>query len=159
MRSASNQGFTLIELMVALVIASLMVGVGAPAAYRYYETAKYREAIRTVQSTANAARFKAVSSGDAWDLLIDADGAGVLAAAGSGDVDSKGFTRLGDGIKLSALTAKEYARSDYAAIRFFPSGGSSGGNVRIDMEGRPTVVINVDWLLGRVTQASGDSDE
>lgn len=159
MRITKSQGFTLVEMMVALVIASLMVGIGAPAAYKYYETAKYREAIRTVQSAANAARLKAVSSGHSWDLLIDADEAGVLAAHGSDDVDSNGFIRLGDGIQLSALTAKEYARADYAAIRFFPSGSSSGGNIRVAMEGRATAVINVDWLLGRVTQELDARDD
>jgi general secretion pathway protein H len=144
--------------MVALVIAALMVGVGGPAAYRFYETANYREAVRTVQSAANTARYRAVSSGRSWDLLIDADDAGVLAAAGTGAVAADDFVRLGDSIALEALTAREYARSDFAAIRFFPSGSSSGGNVRIAMEGRPPVVVNVDWLLGRVTQNVDDPD-
>ncbi|WP_439100667.1 GspH/FimT family pseudopilin [Congregibacter sp.] len=159
MESVSEKGFTLIEIMVALVIASLLVGVGAPAAYRYYETASYREAVRSVQSAANAARFRAVSSGSPWDLVIDTKSPGVLPIAGSDKIEDADFIRLGESIRLRAVTAEEYARSDYAAVRFFPSGSSSGGNIRIDMEGRPTVRVDVDWLLGRVTQTSGEADE
>jgi prepilin-type N-terminal cleavage/methylation domain-containing protein len=155
----ANQGFTLIEVMVALVIASLIIGVGAPAAFRFYETNTFREAVRTVQSAANTARYRAISSGRPWDLLIDADGAAVLAAPGVGKVVEGDLERLGDSIRVEAVTAQEYSRLGFAAIRFFPSGSSSGGSLRIGMEGRPSVAVNVDWLLGRVTQVSDTMDE
>jgi general secretion pathway protein H len=153
-------GFTLLELVVALLIASLVVGVGAPAAYRFYQTAGYRDAVRTVQSAAGTARYRAVASGKSWDLLIDTERKAVIAAPGETELDrdGAGFRALGDDLELEATTAREYARSGLSAIRFFPSGGSSGGSVRIAMPGRAIAQIDVDWLTGRVVQSRQRAD-
>ena len=48
--------------------------------------------------------------------------------------------------------AGELNRRDAGVIRFYPEGGSSGGGVDIEIPGRHGVSIQVDWLVGRVTQ-------
>lgn len=155
-----SRGFTLLELVIALLIASLVVAVGGPAAYRFYETASFRDAVRTVQGAAGTARYRAIASGRSWDLLIDTQQSRVLAAPGTGRLerDADGFIALGDEIRLEATTAAEYARSGYSAIRFFPSGGSSGGSLRVGMAGREPTRIDIDWLTGRVVQQRQDRD-
>ena len=152
--AVAARGFTLIEIVVAMAIASLIVAVGGPAAYRFYETASFRDAVRTLQSTAGMARYRSIASGQSWDLLIDTESARILAIPGSARLDrgSDDFIALGDGVQLEATTAAEYARAGFSTIRFFPYGGSSGGSVRVAMPGRTAAQIDIDWLTGRVVQ-------
>ena len=55
-------------------------------------------------------------------------------------------------LAVAVTSAAELNKSGLAVIRFYPEGGSSGGEVSIDMPGRSGVRIVVDWLLGGISQ-------
>ena len=61
-------------------------------------------------------------------------------------------TRLPTALGLTVSSAAELNREDTAVIRFYPEGGSSGGEVSIDIPGRSGVRISVDWLVGGISQ-------
>ena len=50
-------GFTLVELMVAMVVAALLMVAAAPASMRFYESIQYRQAVRDVISLLGSARY------------------------------------------------------------------------------------------------------
>ena len=137
-------GFTLLELLAALAIAGLVLAVSVPASVRLYETMQYRGAVRDVLGLFASARYTAINTGRAQNVEIRPD---------------KGELRLNDTIKLlpddvklSVESARELNEGDVGIIRFYPEGGASGGGVEVERSNGAGVRINVDWLLGRVSQ-------
>jgi type IV fimbrial biogenesis protein FimU len=58
-----SKGFTLIELMVTLVVAAILLGIGVPSLISVYEGNRADSAIRTIHDTLAFARNQAVSYG------------------------------------------------------------------------------------------------
>ena len=145
MRFVSHRarGFTLIELLAAMTIIGLVLAVSVPASARFYESIQYRQAIRDVITVLGSARFAAVNSGQAQDVFINPK---------SNELSfKKKRTKLPEGLKLLVTAASEVNQSDQAVIRFYPEGGSSGGDIELERHGSDGVRISVDWLVGRVT--------
>jgi general secretion pathway protein H len=143
-RGPRARGFTLVELMVALAIGALVVAVAVPASMRMYESFRYRAAVRDVVTLLATARYQALNRGEAQDVLVNPD---------------KRWVRLNDttetlpaSLKLAVHSARELNREGVGVIRFYPEGGASGGGVDIETASGGGVSIEVDWLLGRVTQ-------
>jgi general secretion pathway protein H len=140
-----SAGFTLVELMVALVIAALLMVAAVPASIRFYESIQYRQAVRDVISLLGSARYLAVNNGSAQDVILDPQ---------TGELWLNDERRkLPDGINLVVRTAREINREDKGVIRFYPEGGSSGGDLDLERPGTETVRVSVDWLMGGVSHA------
>jgi general secretion pathway protein H len=139
-----GSGFTILELLVAISIVGLVLAVSVPASGRLYKTMQYREAVRDVITLFASARYKAVSTGRAQDVRVNPrtrelslnDNVKVLPSA----------------INIVVHSARELNDSNVGVIRFYPEGGSSGGGVDLEIPERWGVRINVDWLVGRVSQ-------
>ena len=147
-RSAASpqRGFTLLELMVALVIAGLLLAVAVPASYRFYESMQYRQSVCEVVTALASARYRALDSGRAQDVAIDPFANSI---AFDGNV-----TELPEGFSIGVQSAGELGRERAGVIRFYPEGGSSGGGIDLERADGSGVRISVDWLMGRVTQES-----
>ncbi len=150
MRSGAGAGFTLVELLVALAIAGLVIAVSVPMSARLYESMQYRAAVRDIISALGAARNRAVDSGQTQDVAFN-PGARQLRRAGR--VES-----LPRKLTLTVHSARQINSGDWGVIRFYPTGGSSGGGVDVERPGGGGVRISVDWLVGSVTQAPYVSD-
>lgn len=62
---------------------------------------------------------------------------------------------LPDRFSMEIVTAKsEVVDRRLAAIRFFPGGGSTGGSIRLS-DNEDIVLIEIDWLTGRVSIREG----
>ena len=146
----ASGGFTLLELLAALAIAGLVLAVSVPASARLYESMQYRAAVRDVIGLFASARYTAINSGSTQDVEIRPD-IGELRLNDTIKV-------LPDGVKLAVESARELNRGDVGIIRFYPEGGTSGGGVEIERPGGAGVRINVDWLLGRVSQQAYAAD-
>lgn len=144
-------GFSLIELIVVLAVIGLFFAVGAPSASRLFDTMQYRESLGVLVSAAKKARRQAMTSGKPVDLLVDTD-------ANAYYVTDKGvapvleqFTTLDGEIALTVIYAAEVAlEPGLATIRFYPSGGSSGGDITVTRASGAGTRLVVDWLLGDV---------
>ncbi len=139
-----SRGFTIFELLVAITIAGMVLAVTVPASARFYQSMQYRAAVRDVVTTLSSARHKAIDNGRAQDVMID---------------PRTNELRLNDVVKrlpselgIAVRSARELNTGGVATIRFYPEGGSSGGEVSIDMPGRSGVRIIVDWLIGGISQ-------
>lgn len=139
----TTPGFTLIELLAAMTIMGMVLAVTVPASMRFYQSIQYRQAVRDVITVLGSARYAAVNSGRAQDVIINPKTNEVW-------LNDK-RTRLPEGLNLVVTTAQEVNRENEGVIRFYPEGGSSGGGIDIERPGAVGTRIAVDWLVGRVT--------
>ncbi len=142
-RGRSPGGFTLLEVLIALAVVVLVVGVSVPAMQRLYASSQYRGAIADVLGLLGSARHTAIRTGQAQDVLVDPRERRVAA----GSVEKI----LPESITLEVLGSVELNRDGAGVIRFYPDGGASGGYVNLLGANGNAVQLQVDWLLGRVT--------
>lgn len=148
-------GFSLLEITVVLVLIGLLFGVGAPAASRLFDTMQYRESLGVLASAAKKARRQALVSGQPMDLLIDTKGNAYHLSSGTVVPDMAEFSELNGDLELSVVYAAEVALAPgLPTIRFYPSGGSSGGDIIVTRSSGAGTRLTIDWLLGDVTIAA-----
>ena len=144
LRKKGYAGFTLLELMVAISIAGMLLAVSIPVSVRFYESMQYRQAIRDVVTMLATARYTALNTGKAQDITLNPE-TNVLRL-------NKDARQLPEKFNIVIHTARELNRDSEGVIRFYPEGGSSGGDIEIARPNGSGVKISVDWLVGRVTQ-------
>lgn len=143
-RSGSCSGFTLVELLAAITIVGMILAASVPATVRFYESMQYRQAIRDVVTTLAAARLQAVSTGRAQDVALNPE-TKVLRL-------NNDTLQLPENFSILMHSAREVNRAAEGVIRFYPEGGSSGGEIEIAQPNGSGAKISVDWLAGRATQ-------
>jgi general secretion pathway protein H len=147
-RSLACAGFTLLELLVVLAIASLLIALVPIAFDRLREGTQYRDALRTMQSEMRQARQQAVTQGSAVRFQVD------LAARTYGLV-GKVAHPIPETLQVRATVASvELQPNQVAAIQFLPSGGATGGSIDLVRASGAGTRLKVDWLSGRVLQES-----
>ncbi len=144
----SAAGFTLLELLAAITVVGILLAVSVPASIKFYESVQYRQAIRDTITLLASARHKAVTSGEAQDVVINPERRSVTFG--------KEVNRLPKEVQLAVTSAREVNRENEGVIRFYPEGGSSGGGIDLDRPGVGGISIQVDWLVGRVTHEAYD---
>jgi len=141
--SGWEAGFTLLEMLVAIAIAAIVLGVSAPSVQRLYKSSQYHSAVNDVVSLLSSARYSAIRSGGNQDVLINPKTREITL----GDK----VTALPDSFQIEVLGSQDLNRDGAGVIRFYPDGGSSGGYVNLTAENGNSVQVQVDWLLGKVS--------
>ena len=137
-----KRGFTLVELVVTLFVLALAVGVAAPSIARGVDTVRTRAEAGGVATFLRAAREKAITHNQAYEVRVrPAEG---LVELRTGDAVSA-TKRLAAGLRVTAEPPS--ART----ITFLPQGPTSGGRLRVEMPGRQGYLITVNALTGRVS--------
>ena len=73
--------------------------------------------------------------------------------SGAGRIAGDDAPALSEELALDVTYAEEVSPAPgLAAIRFFPAGGSTGGEILIRRPSGAGARLSVDWLLGDVTQ-------
>ena len=149
-RCAVDSGFTLIEVMVAMTVATLLLAV-APLAYnKVYDAMSYQRLVQDMQSGLRGARIRAMLAGEEVQFLLDAGGQ----RFGQGGRTMK---PLPSGVKLDAIVAEsDPVDRKVGIIRFYPDGSATGGSVLLIRDTGQGVRLRVDWMLGRITQETLD---
>jgi general secretion pathway protein H len=148
----SARGFTLVELLVVLVIASLALGLVATSISRNISGAEMRTAARKVAASLRYTRTQAILSKSEQVFLVDIENR--TYQAGSGEAKE-----LPEGMNVELNTARSELTSEtVGGIRFYPDGGSTGGNVRLEANGR-VYQVNVAWLTGEATVQRPDESD
>lgn len=139
-------GFSLLELMVAFAIAALLVGLATPGAMRMYESMQYRSAVTDITAALATARYSAITRGQSVDVELNPE-------EHEFRVSGQSLKSISESIELTAIAAAELSSDDQiAVIRFYPDGSSSGGNLSLQRSNGAGTRLDIDWLLGRVTQ-------
>ena len=153
MTPSHARGFTLLELIVVLAIAGLLFSLGGPSVRTLSATMEYRDAVRQIVSAAKNARRDAFAQGIPMDLLIDTDRNRYALSADSPSLSADQFVALPEALDITVVYAAEVSpKPGLAAIRFYPAGGSSGGEISVARPSGAGVHLTIDWLLGDVTQ-------
>ena len=161
-------GFSLLELMIALLLLAVLVAIGAPSLNSLYEGYRAQTGIKQVQQLLQFARNQAISYGvrvsvcalkdgrceaDAWQqgvtVFSDGNGNHVL------DEDDKLLYQTG------AFNSKDILKCNREAIRFMPDGLATGTNAtftycpgRVDSPQSRALVIN---SAGRVRHSQDEN--
>jgi general secretion pathway protein H len=141
-------GFTMVELLVAIAIVGLLMAVTVPGSMRFYQSIQYRQAVRDVLTTLGQARHQAMDKGQAQNVGFDAE---------RGQIQFyDDVLQLPKGFEMTVTTASEVNQQNLGVIRFYPEGGSTGGDIDVTSPRGRGVRISVDWLMGSVSQEAYD---
>ena len=142
--SNGQRGFTLVELLVVLVIAALAMALVGTSISRSISGAEMRTAARKVAASLRYTRTHAILSKSEQVFLVDTEKHSFQAA-------DRPQETLPKGMNVELNTARSELTSETAGgIRFYPDGGSTGGNVRLEANGR-VYQVNVAWLTGEAS--------
>jgi general secretion pathway protein H len=140
-----QQGFSLIELMVVMVLVIALFGLVGTSISRSVRGAELRNEVREVIAGLRHTRGQAVIQRSEQVFRVDADRL-VWQAAGR-DPES-----LPEGLDITLTTARsEMTGENAGGIRFFPDGSSTGGSVLLSVDERKWYVT-VGWLTGEISQ-------
>ena len=137
-------GFTLLELLVVLAVASLLLIVVPPSFSKALAHAELKAAARDVAATLRSARERAVAT--QADTIVTFDLARRLYGPGRGG----GYRTLPKAVDVKVFAAESERRSPAViGIRYFPDGSATGGRVTVSRLAH-TYYVDVSWLTGRV---------
>ena len=136
-------GFSLVELMVVLAIASMVLAVSVPSLL-VGGGARVDAAASAVAGELRRARSDALAQSRPQAVLIDLQAHRVSRANDAG-------RSLPEGAEMKLLTARsEQLDAQRGYIRFFPDGSATGGRLDFGHDGHARVAVDVDWLTGSV---------
>ena len=149
----STKGFTLLELMVVILVLALILTVSLPSIQNFYNTAEYRDSVRQLASAVKNARRLARANGHSYDVIIDAERNRFALTDIPDDLKAFDYSQLPADLQIEVIYAAEVSpKQNLAAIRFYPAGGSSGGEIKIWRPSGSGTQLVIDWLLGNVMQ-------
>ncbi|MCA0949342.1 GspH/FimT family pseudopilin [Shewanella chilikensis] len=128
-------GFSLLEVIVAMVLLAILASVGAPSLKSLYESYRAQTGIKQVQQLLQFARNQAISYGVRVSVCVLKDGRCEADAWQQGITvfsDRNGNLTLDDDDKLlfqsGVFDSKDILKYNRKAIRFLPDGLASGTN-------------------------------
>lgn len=152
-RTRDQLGFTLIELMVVMAVLAIVATLSGPSLRALSASVEYQEAVRGVTSAVRNARLDARSSGAPVDLVVDPINNRFALTRRATELNADDYQRLAEELHIEMTYAAEVSPGGgIGAIRFYPSGGSSGGEIMIQRPSGTGTRLTVDWLLGEVNQ-------
>lgn len=144
-----HAGFTLLELLVVLVLASIGISVVGVGAQSIMDRSKYHQALREVKSLLNAAHSKAVRDGH--EVIVAFNPAGrVLAIEGYRSIQVP--SALVVEWEAAANRPAQSPAGFFSLFVFNADGSGHGGRFSVLRGGRG-VAFRLNWLLGTVEQA------
>jgi general secretion pathway protein H len=144
MNSASERGFTLLEMVCVLALIAMMAAVLLP--FIPHQTSRSRLQAYALQAASmlKEDRNAAIRRGTGVATLVDA-GSRQIRSGATADI-----IRIPDDVRFEALLPRTCNRRDsLSTISFFASGMSCGGAIaltRLDVG----YEVRVNWLTGRV---------
>lgn len=146
-RPQSRAGFTLVELLVVLAIASLLLTLVPVALQRLRDAIAYQDTVRGLTTELRRARQLARTEGRDVRLTVDL----ARRRYGIGPAPAR---ELPDALNLRVTIAGiEWSERQVGAIRFLPQGGATGGHLDVLRPDGSGVRLTVDWLSGTVSQS------
>jgi len=142
--------FTLLEVLLVLIIAAGAYALVLRLSGGGVSGVQLKSAARAVAAGLRDARGTAIARQEPTALFVDLDKRQI-------EVEGRGRPRsLPGNLSLKLYTAQsEIVDEQRGAIRFYPDGSSTGGRVTLGGAGESRLLVDVDWLTGRVTIRDG----
>jgi len=151
-RRAGACGFTVLELMIAIVIVAMIYALAVPVFPRLVAGTRLKAVASELLHDLRAARGAAISQGRAIRLTLDADtGGGATGYAVEGDPRTLPWNcRLAVAPAPDALALLPPSLGADVALAFFPDGSATGATLRVS-QGDRALRLTVDGLTGRTS--------
>jgi general secretion pathway protein H len=150
--SSRAGGFTLLELLAVLVIASLAISLVGPAFQRILPGLSLEAESRQLVALLRHARSQAILTGTRVAISQDVESGGLLLS----NREQPYILPAQFSLTLAGGPGQSDAMTDAAQILFYPRGDSSGGSLSLSLEQGRSENISVDWLSGRVQRSAPD---
>lgn len=144
-------GFTLIEMIVVVGLLALCLAVALPWSKRAAEAGSIDRASVEISAYLRSARTRAIAENEEVIVRFDVGKRRIL-LAGMPAVE------LSSATQIELIAARRELVGREAAVRFYPDGSSTGGTIRLS-DGRRAILIEVNWLTGRIARREGDAEE
>ena len=139
-RTEAQAGFTLLELLVVLVILVLSATAVMSIGRSSLESARVRSFMVEAEALFRDARTSAIENHVQTAVMIDVKGRRLSLEGGRS-------LAMPQGVSLDAKVAVP-KDGGLPAVRFYPSGASSGGELAFTFRGR-SYGLRINWLTGR----------
>lgn len=150
MRARPAPGFTLLEMVLVLVLVAGSYALIARFAGGGVSGSELKSAARAVAAGLRDARGTAIARQEPTALVLDLEKR-TFAVEGQSRARA-----LPQKLELRLYTAQSEIVDDRrGAIRFYPDGSSTGGRLTLGGAGDSKLLVDVDWLTGRVTIRDG----
>lgn len=148
-RTDGESGFTLLELLAVLALLALATTAVLQVGRGSAESAQVRSFLVRAESMMRLARVTAIETMSAQDVILDPQ-ARRLVYAGRADA-----LEVPRGLSLDGELARvPEGDGGGFVIRFFPSGGSTGGSLAFRFRGQ-LYELRVNWLTGHADVRRG----
>jgi len=147
--SNNREGFTLAELLVALLVLGLAITLVAPMLFQNSSARDLRRSVEMIETATRMAQTEARLSGRDTLLSFDLD-ARTLTIMPS----ERGF-QLSREIDLRATVAEQELDGDIASVRFFPEGATTGGTFLLNLDDSERAV-RISWITGATERLDPD---
>jgi general secretion pathway protein H len=138
-------GFTLLELLVVLVLASALIAITPPLINRVVPSVELKGASQEMSSALRFLRNWSISRREEGVFMIDLENKSYRITP------RKRVYKLPDSSELTVVSAAEESASEkQGVIRFYPDGSSTGGQISLRGSGVEHK-IDIDWLTGRIS--------
>ena len=155
-----EKGFSLIELIIVLILFGLSISLVTPSLSRLSKTMELKGAVKKVTAILHYFRSEAVNKGKVYQVLFDTNSKEVRVQSPElverKEEDEKREFRpktyfVPGGIMMKEIqVASPQYPMEVPSIEFYPNGGSNGGSLVLDTEGRKGYKIKVHFLTGMV---------
>jgi len=145
-----QQGFTLIEVIVVMLVVGLAAAVVVPGVGRGVDAFRARAEVSGFSAFLRYAREQAVTRRVSQEVRVIPDARLILLTSGGSD-RARVSRRIGQGVRIDATAPSGLV------VKFLPEGRSSGGAFRIEGPGGRVYTVTVDALTGRVVNRRGDA--
>lgn len=142
-RTHRRAGFTMLEMLVALAILSLIMGASTQLLRPPSPKLRVESAARALCSALRATHSRAVATNGETQVVVD-----LARKKFSSPVAAE--AALPFDAALNVQVAQGQQGNQAAAIVFFPDGTSTGGDISIDIAGSHAS-ISVNWLTGETS--------
>ena len=132
------------EMLVVLAIIAVVAGISLPFAKQRGQAQKLQATSTELAALMRSARLQALTSGHRTTLLFDEkQRLWQLSDTGNSVAIAPEFSQ-------TILTIRDEVLTTGVGIRFLPTGGSSGGAVKLST-GNDAISVHVSWLTGAIT--------
>jgi general secretion pathway protein H len=143
MKRISSDGFSLVEMLVALLIASVAISSLAGGFSVRHRALTANDMARRLAVDAAALGAQAVLTGATRQLIVDVKSRAVFFETNKLEVP--------ENLTLSVKTGAELIAQDYkGSILFFADGTSSGGEIALSDSSAGTATVRINWITGAV---------